>query len=235
MTNLLYLNDTYLFETEAKFIGLRENEKGTAVILDQTIFYPQGGGQPADTGKIILESNEFTVTDVRLDAEGIVWHFGTFNSNLFNEGDEVALEIDKDKRLLNARLHSAGHLLDCAVSKLKLETLKPTKGFHFPQGPYVEYDGVVEDNQALIPILEKAINELIEENLHTASEELSPEEAKAQNIWAPQGKSARVVHFHGYEHCGCGGTHINEASEIGKVHIRKIKAKKGITRISYAI
>ena len=235
MTNLLYLNNTYLFEANAKFIELRENEKGTAIILDQTIFYPQGGGQPADTGKVISESKEFTVTDVRLDEEGIVWHFGTFNSKPFNKGEEVTLEIDKDKRLLNARLHSAGHLLDCAVSKLDLETLKPTKGFHFPQGPYVEYNGLVEDNQALIPILEKAINELIEENLHTASEDLSPEEAKAQNIWTPQGKSARVVRFHGYEHCGCGGTHINEASEIGKVHIRKIKSKKGTTRISYAI
>jgi Ser-tRNA(Ala) deacylase AlaX len=235
MTNLLYLNDTYLFETEAKFIELRENEKGTAVILDQTIFYPQGGGQPADTGKIISGSNVFTVTDVRLDEQGIVWHFGTFTTNSFNKGDEVSLQIDKDKRLLNARLHSAGHLLDCAVSKLHIQSLKPTKGFHFPQGPYVEYDGVVEDNQALIPVLEKTINELIEENLHTASEDLSPEEAKTQGIWAPPGKSARVVRFRGYEHCGCGGTHINNASEIGKIQIRKIKSKKGTTRISYAI
>lgn len=235
MTKLLYLNDTYLFKARAKFIVIKENDKGIAIILDQTIFYPQGGGQPADTGKIISGNSEFTVTDVRLDGEGFVWHFGTFNSEMFDEGEEVSLEIDKDKRILNARLHSAGHLLDCAVSKLKLQSLKPTKGFHFPQGPYVEYDGIVEDNQALIPVLESAINELIEENLTTATENLSPDEAKIQGIWAPPGKSARVVRFNGYEHCGCGGTHINEASEIGKIQIRKIKSKKGTTRISYAI
>ncbi|HIF14485.1 MAG TPA: hypothetical protein EYQ86_03840 [Bacteroidetes bacterium] len=101
MTNLLYLDNTYLFETSAKFIELKENEKGTAIILDQTIFYPQGGGQPADTGKIILGSNEFIVTDVRLDEQGLVWHFGTFNSNPFNNGDEVDLEDDGLMQYLN--------------------------------------------------------------------------------------------------------------------------------------
>ena len=54
-------------------------------------------------------------------------------------------------------------------------------------------------------------------------------------IWAPPGKSARVVAFSGFEGCGCGGTHVKNTSEIGKVSIRKIKVKKGVTRIAYAI
>ena len=80
MTKLNYLDDTYLLESKATFIEIKENEKGKAVILDETIFYPQGGGQPADTGKIILDNNIFSVTDVRLDENGIVWHFGEFQN-----------------------------------------------------------------------------------------------------------------------------------------------------------
>ena len=92
MTNLLYLNDTYLFKTCAKFIAIKESDKGTAVVLDQTIFYPQGGGQPADTGIILSGKNVFTVTDVRLDEQGIVWHFGTFTTDSFNKGEEVSFK-----------------------------------------------------------------------------------------------------------------------------------------------
>jgi Ser-tRNA(Ala) deacylase AlaX len=75
MTKLNYLEDTYLFESEATFVEIRENEKGKAIILDETIFYPQGGGQPADRGEITSGDSVFTVNDVRLAEDGIVWHF----------------------------------------------------------------------------------------------------------------------------------------------------------------
>jgi Ser-tRNA(Ala) deacylase AlaX len=136
---------------------------------------------------------------------------------------------------LNARNHSAGHLLDCAVEQQKIEGLKPTKGFHFPEGPYVEYDGTIENPAELIPVLQDAIDKLIEQDLQVEKKDLSPEEAKEQGVWAPPGKSARVVNFAGFSSCGCGGTHVRSASEIGKITIRKIKSKKGKTKIAYAI
>ncbi|PIS39583.1 MAG: alanyl-tRNA editing protein AlaX, partial [Candidatus Nealsonbacteria bacterium CG08_land_8_20_14_0_20_38_20] len=114
MTKLNYFDNTYLFESEAIFIEIKENEKGKAVILDATIFYPQGGGQPADKGEIVSGDNIFVVSDVRLDESGTVWHFGEFKTGEFKQGDKVDLKIDKDRRILNAKLHSAGHLLDCA-------------------------------------------------------------------------------------------------------------------------
>lgn len=235
MTKLNYLNDTYLFESEAIFLELRENEKGKALILDETIFYPQGGGQPADTGEIISGDNIFTVSDVRLDEMGTVWHFGEFTNGEFNQGDTVILKIDKDRRILNARLHSAGHLLDCAISKMGIENLKPSKGFHFPDGPYVEYEGTIEDPAELIPVLQKTLDELINQNLPVERNDLSPEEAQAKEIWAPAGKAARVVNFTGFPICGCGGTHVNAASEIGKVIIKKMKSKQGNTKVAYLV
>ena len=111
----------------------------------------------------------------------------------------------------------------------------PTKGFHFPAGPYVEYEGVVENGADLIPALEKKINELVGLDLIVEDKSLTSEEAEQQGIWAPEGKSARVVNFQGFPHCGCGGTHVRSAKEIGSVVVRKIKSKKGKTRISYAL
>ncbi|MBU2010055.1 hypothetical protein KKG37_01010 [Patescibacteria group bacterium] len=64
---------------------------------------------------------------------------------------------------------------------------------------------------------------------------LSIEEAQAKNIWMPVGKSARVINFVGFLICGCGGTHVNSASEIGKIIIKKIKSNQGKTKIVYSI
>lgn len=235
MTKLNYLDNTYLFEAEAVFLEVRESEKGKAVILDETIFYPQGGGQPADKGEVLLESAVFVVNDVRLDETGVVWHFGDFKSGEFTKGDKVNLKVDKERRLLNARLHSAGHLLDCAVSQLCIENLKPIKGFHFPDGPYVEYDGVIENPTELIPLLQKSIDDLVEKDLEFEKKYLSPGEAQAKGIVTPVGKSARVVSLGGLSVCGCGGTHINKTSEVGKITIRKVKSSQGKTKISYSV
>lgn len=235
MTILKYLDNTYLFESEATFIEMRENEKGKAVILDETIFYPQGGGQPADRGEILSGDGVFLVNDVRLDEDGTVWHFGEFKNGTFNKGDHVVLKIDQSRRMLNAKLHSAGHLLDCAISRMEMKQLQPTKGFHFPDGPYVEYDGTIENPVDLMPLLQKQIDDLILQNLTLERKDLSPEEAQCEGIHAPVGKQVRVVHFNGYSGCGCGGTHVNSSSEIGKVIIRKIKSGQGKTKISYAV
>lgn len=235
MTKLNYLDDTYLFESEAIFVEIKENEKGNAIILDETIFYHQGGGQPADQGEIILGENIFIVSDVRLDENGIVWHFGEFKNGEFKQGDKVLLKINKDRRILNAKLHSAGYLLDCAVSKMEIKNLHPTKGFHFFDGPYVEYDGMIENPVEIISVLQKNVDNLIAQNLKVERKNLSPEEAQSKGIYIPTGKFARIINFMGFPICGCGGTHVNSASEIGKITIRKIKSNQGKTKIAYAV
>ena len=235
MTKLNYLEDTYRSESEAVVKEIKDTERGKAIILDQTIFYPQGGGQPADQGKICTKEAVFMVTDVRMDEDGTAYHFGEFEKGELSEGDTVNLQIDMEKRLQNAKLHSAGHLLDAAVEKLGITDIKPVKGFHFPEGPYVEYEGTLENPQDYIPKIEEAVNELIAENVELEKEELSYDEAEKKGIWAPPGKSARIVNFKGYKSCGCGGTHVKSAGEIGKITIRKISSKKGKTRIAYLV
>ena len=235
MTKLIYLSDTYLANLNTKFKHELIDDIGIALLIDQTIFYPQGGGQPSDVGYIKSENTKFKVTSVRLNELGLVLHYGEYIEGEFTEGEQVNLSIDFDKRILNARVHSAGHLLDCAVSSLKLAHLKPTKGFHFPEGPYVEYAGILENKNDWIDTIQEKINDLVKENIQISNYSLSFDEAAQKNIWAPPGKSARVVDFEGFEVCGCGGTHVMSSSEIGVVNIRKIKVKKGVTRIAYSI
>ena len=92
------------------------------------MFYPQGGGQPYDTGTISSGDIKFVVEEVRY-AEGEVLHIGRFEHVRFMEGEQVRCTVDAERRLLNTRLHSAGHVLDMAVNELGYDW-KP-KGLSF--------------------------------------------------------------------------------------------------------
>ncbi len=234
MTELIYLNNTYLYKDTSTIISYDEDDFGSFITLDKTIFYPQGGSQPADQGIIASDSIEFNVIDVRLTADGIVKHYGNLIKGDAKLGANVDCNVNAERRILNAKLHSAGHLLDCAVAKLGLP-LSPTKGFHFPEGTYVEYTGKLEDGNQYKEELERIINELVQDDLPINVLHLSPNEASEKGIIAPEGKSARYVEFSNYEGCGCGGTHIKSSKELGRIVIRKLKSKKGNTKISYAL
>ena len=138
MTELLYLQNPNLFEIEAKILNIIETENGTAIILDKTIFYVQGGGQPSDTGFITTTTNSFEVTKVIYNLDGEVYHLGHFTNGDFKIGDLAILKVDQSKRQLHSKIHSAGHLIDLAIKNLGLDWL-PIKGFHYPEGSYVEY------------------------------------------------------------------------------------------------
>ncbi len=219
-TILTYLQDSSKIEDIATFLSLLEVEgKGTALILDKTIFYPQGGGQPADQGLINGDNAELIVSDVRM-IEGIVHHFGNFSRGNFAQHDTVNLKIDIERRNLHTRLHSAGHLIDDATKMIGL-TLTPTKGYHFPQGPYVEYEGEValDQKEELRLRLEAKVNELASNKSDT-------------KITFTDNK-IRVVAFTEGMGCPCGGTHVSNTGDIGKISIKKISSKNGQVRISY--
>ena len=112
-------------------------ENKFSIILNQTVFYPQGGGQPYDNGIIKNENAIFNVNEVRF-IEGQVHHIGTYSKETFKIGDTVDCLVEKERRQLNTRLHSAGHLIDMGLKELG-RSWKPGKGYHFPNGPYVEY------------------------------------------------------------------------------------------------
>ncbi|KAF6142504.1 hypothetical protein GIB67_039468 [Kingdonia uniflora] len=154
-TRLAYFDDMFNLESKSTLLSHSQGEDGRrALILDATIFHPQGGGQPSDIGFISsVESGfKFVVEDARVK-DGVVFHYGYFASSgdgsdfELEKGRQVFLFVDEERRKLNSRLHSAGHLLDICMQNVGLSYLEPGKGYHFPDGPFVEYKGTVSKNE----------------------------------------------------------------------------------------
>lgn len=222
-TKRAYMADTYRFEASATVVAVVEDHPllgGTCVVLDETIFHAQGGGQPADVGTIAGVPVTMVKEVGRGDANGVL-HAVAAGSSLA-VGQKVALSVDAAQRLAFARCHSAGHLLDVAMSRIGYAALKPTKGYHFVDGPYVEYEGKIaaDERPRVVDALNAALVELIAADTPTAYS------------WDAAG--ARIVDIGG-ESCPCGGTHVKSTGELGAVTVTRLKAKKAFLRVSYVM
>ncbi len=235
-TKLLYLEEFSRLESPATIVEvMRENDRDVA-ILDQTIFYPQGGGQPFDMGVIDSPAGEFIVEEVRfIDAQ--VKHIG---KGTLRVGDSVVCHVDKARRMLNARIHSAGHLVDKAIADLNLPW-KPGKGYHFPNGPYDEYEGSLEgiDKEKLKSDIERLCNEYITKGGRTEIMFMTKEEMQKVCRYTPdfpeeKETRARIVIHDGFS-MPCGGTPVADLSEIRSMTIRKIKPEGSNIRVGYDV
>jgi len=241
-TYLACLDNTYKFEDDSQVKAVVTCEDGrTAVLTDKTIFYPQGGGQPADTGVIQSETAKFQVNDVRM-VNGQVYHYGTFSTGSFALRDQVKLMISSERRILNARLHSAGHVIDIAVQNLGLRW-QPSKGYHFPDGPYVEYVGAIEsaeDKEKFPKEIEAKAQSFISENLPVKAVVSESNEAKQLcggelPEYVDKSRPVRVVSIGNNSGCPCGGTHVKELKDLGALEITKIKTKGDRIKVSYVL
>jgi Ser-tRNA(Ala) deacylase AlaX len=238
MTYMKYLEDTEMFAARARVSSFEPAVGMSQAILtlDETIFYPQGGGQPTDTGTVTGQSATMNVERVSY-REGDIFHSGgTVGS--FIPGEEVALEVDPERRMRHAKLHTGGHLVMTAVDRLI--KLPAAKGYHFPDGPYVEFIGTTDPNtrEQLLASLQVELDSLVAEDSNVTSEFVTPEELRAQEVYVPAeipaGKPTRVVITSGYK-SPCGGTHVKRLGALTGLRVRGIKTKSGHTRISYFI
>lgn len=236
-TTLLYLDDFSLLMHEATVTAVYEEEEGHVLILNATAFYPQGGGQPYDKGVIASGTSTFVVEEVRL-AEGVVKHSGRFTQGHMADGELVFCSVDEVRRTLHSRLHSGGHVVDLAVEALGIDW-RPGKGYHFPEGPYVEYSGsLADDREGLRKSLEDKCNEIIRQDHKTRIELLDKSDISRVCSFVPdyirEGQRARVV-MYGESGIPCGGTHVSTLSEIRSLTIRKIKKHGMQIRVGYDV
>jgi len=237
-THLFYMEQMHDLAADAHVVRVEQQDSRSVVILDQTILYPQGGGQPYDTGTISNGATTFTVEEVRF-VDGEVRHIGHFTGPAFMPDEDVHLTVDAERRKLNSRLHSAGHLVDMAVTELGLNWI-PGKGYHFPDSPYVEYEGQLNPGQhgAVQAQIQKQANELIQQDLPVSARFVSYEELQKichhVPVTLPAGKPIRVVQFNNFA-APCGGTHVASLADIGELTITKLKNKNSNIRVGYNV
>lgn len=250
-TRKIFLEDTYQFQIHDCTLLQRLHDEKTplllALIFDQTICHPQGGGQPSDSGEIIDGDTRYSIVELSYDKEREnVLHKiklpSEENLKFFEPGRKFSLEIVEKSRRINARLHSAGHLLDSAVKSLNLEWV-PGKGFHFEESPYVEYIGKLPADDKLKEVLTEKCNELIKSA--TESDRMIAKVYEYNDIgqvmkavpeYLPKEKPIRYVKLFGEdEGCPCGGTHVKHLRDIGAMKVTKIAKKGKNIRVSYII
>lgn len=222
----------------------KSTEQGSHVIyLDETIFHVQGGGQPFDLGTISSATTNFVVSSVRQADNDKVQHTGRFadsDTAAFASGDKINMSIDVERRELNSRIHSAGHILGVAIMRLsregKLPELVETKAKHYPGDACVEFKGLIEGKAK--DMIQEAADSLVEEARPLRICFWSKEECEANGVALPDKVEGNVFRTVDIEGCGayaCGGTHVSDTKGVGKINVRSIKRQKGQTRVSYSV
>lgn len=229
-----YLTDTYQFELKTFITAKREDEKGIYILLDQTLFYPQGGGQPCDEG--VIKGNSFSLEVYFVKAiEDEIRHYINADINCTLENETVLCLLDKERRLLNAKYHTAAHLLGNIVGII-YPSLIAIKGHSFPNEAYVEFQGdVLPDQEKLQEELNQAIKSEYKTTVFESNPLLFEKEFYKLPYHIPDHKKFRVVQVGSFPPIPCGGTHLANVSEIKTFNIGKIKSKKGVIKISYEV
>ncbi|MEH2163322.1 MAG: alanine--tRNA ligase-related protein [Nostoc sp.] len=236
-TVLAYLEDTYKLIDKAHVEYIANDERGYYCVLDSTVFYPQGGGQPSDVGTIEAKGVHLTIAFVSF-VDGVARHYGDFSSVSLEKGEEVTLYVDEAPRMQNAKAHTAGHLMYTIVESLD-KNLIAVKGYHFPDGSYVEFQGSpsFENTETFIAEINTKISEALNEATSVEASLIMPEELAAR--WSnipnnlPLGKPLRVVTIGNLHPTPCGGTHLKSLQELKSVVVTKAKRQKGNLKISY--
>lgn len=241
-TKKLYLEDWAKLNFEAEVVSFGKDDEGNPVlVLDQTAFYPGGGGQPCDLGEISWEGGSLSLSKVGKDKDGVVIHSGELRGQMPKLNQEVEGQVDAERRELNSRLHCAGHLLDYGVKQAKLNW-SPGMGAHFPGACFVRYEGEAnpEDYERLSAEIEKNINDYIKKGGKVTAKLVPSSEAIKFSEYIPQPvldayQNVNLACYPDNFNICCGGTHVQDVSEIGKVKITKIKRKDGKLKVSYEV
>lgn len=219
MTIELFRNDSYLKSCNSKIIKIDDN----GIKLNQTIFYPEAGGQPGDKGKIIIGNDEIDVIDTRYVNNEII-HVVENISNL-NLDDEIECKIDWERRFNIMQVHTSLHLLCSLISA-------PVTGGQINENKgRLDFDLESKPNKE--EILER-LNNLIKQNHEVSISSISeteldekPDLVRTMAVKPPRGKGEiRMINIgKGIDYQPCGGTHVKNTSEIREVKRIKVENK----------
>jgi misacylated tRNA(Ala) deacylase len=221
MTEELFREDSYLKECDATVTTAAPGR----VVLDRTVFYPTGGGQPGDTGVLVLpDGAEIAVLNTVKD-DGAVTHVIGEDAPLPAPGTHVTARIDWDRRYRLMRMHSLLHLVcasvPCRITGAQVGAEKSRIDFDTGE--------TTLDKEALGAALNRLVAEdrvLAHRWITDAELDASPELVRTMSVQPPRGTGrVRLMEVSGADLQPCGGTHVARTGEIGRVAVSKIENK----------
>ncbi len=222
MTEELFRENSYLKQCDATVVAVNED----GIVLDRTVFYPEGGGQPGDSGRLTTpDGREIAITDTRKGGTGIV-HVPATGSAGLAPGAMVTAMIDWDRRYRHMRVHTALHVLcihvDGAVTGGAIGAGRGRLDFDIP--------GERPDKITLTEKLMETVaaNYPLDVSWITDDElAANPELVRTMSVKPPSGSGrVRMIRVdNSLDFQPCGGTHLKSTGEIGKVAVGKIENK----------
>ena len=229
MTDRLYYDNAYLTEFDAVVLEAKEENGENLVRLDRSAFYPTSGGQPFDVGTL----NEANVLDVFVDKEGEVWHK---TDRKLEKGRAVHGKIDWQRRFDHMQQHAGEHMLaNAAYRLLDGHTIGLHLGRDFSTIDMDLPGGKTHITIEEIRALEDDVNRNIQKNVPIRCYFPDEETLLSLPLRKPPTvtEHVRIVQIGDYEYCACGGTHPENAGEIGLVKILSATPSRGKMRLAF--
>ncbi|MBK1712063.1 alanyl-tRNA editing protein [Rubrivivax gelatinosus] len=231
MTEELFRDDATLACCEATVLAV---EADGGIVLDRTVFYPQGGGQAGDAGELLTaEGRRVAIADTRKHPEqpGVIVHRPAEGADLsaLLPGQRVMASIDLVRRQAHRRFHSATHLL-CALVPQPVDGCSITAGYarlDFHMTEPLDKDALNAGLARLVAEAHPVRTRWIAE----AELDANPQLVRSMSVQPPRGQGrVRLVEIDGVDLQPCGGTHVANTAEIGPVIVTKIEKKSARTR-----
>ena len=224
ITRKLYYEDSHLQTFEAKVLSCEASDKGYRVILDATAFYPEGGGQAADTGTL----GAVRVLDTWEQGESIVH----LCDGPLAAGETVTGTIDYAARFHRMQQHSGEHIVSGIINR---RYGYHNTGFHMGSDVItIDFDGVIPPED--LPSLEAEANSAVWQNLTVKC--WYPTEEELPNVFYRTKRAlpwpVRIVQIPGFDSCACCGTHVQATGEIGLIKLFSVMGFRGGTRMEMA-
>lgn len=237
LTTPLYYTDHYAKEMDAIVTWAENSDDVSQVIVDKTVFYPEGGGQPGDKGQIILDGKKLQVLEVTKENNRIIHHV----KGRIKKGDRIYGVIDWDHRYTIMKHHTGTHLVNGALREIlgaHIWQAGSQLGFIDARFDYTHYQPLTDEQ---ILLVEKKANEFISMNVPVnklVMDRNSAEKTYGFRLYqggVPPGNQIRVLDIPGVDVEACGGTHLNNTSEVEKIKIiRSERVQDGVNRVVFA-
>ncbi|MBS3760693.1 MAG: alanine--tRNA ligase [Halodesulfurarchaeum sp.] len=235
-TEQLYYNDAYRTEFEAIVLDVFEREEGYDVVLDQTMFYPEGGGQPADHGTLSTDETTVDVKDVQIE-DGVIRHHTDGDPG---NGEFVTGKINTDRRRRLMRHHTATHVVIDAAREVLGDHVRQAGAQKGTSSSRIDIRHYERLDRKTVEEIEMRANETVMADLHVHQE--WPDRHEAEETYGfdlyqggiPAGQNIRLIHV-GEDVQACGGTHVTRTGEIGSIKILSTeRVQDGVERLTFA-